>query len=202
MNQGVSEDHFLIEGAIAGSEEACARLVRRHQTMVARVALRVTHRPELVDDVVQEVFLTVFRKLAKFERRSGFKTWLYRIAVNTSIEALRKEDARKRLNQRAEVEGDALPDAILVQRPQTGERLALNKEMQQRIHAALGSLPTQARMVLTLRYLEELSTVEIAKALELPEGTVRSRLHYARIKLAEALGPYMEKAETGKRKKR
>lgn len=186
------EDNLLIEQALRGEERAYEDLVRRHQTTVARVIARITRRPEWVDDLAQEVFLKAFKNLSRFRGKSGFLTWLYRIAVNESLEALRRDKTIRRRESEASIE--SLPDNLLVQDRESGERMVLDRELQVEVQQALSRLAPEMRAVLTLRYLEELSTTEVAAVLDLPEGTVRSRLYYARLTLAELLSPYMESA--------
>ena len=129
-------------------------------------------------------------------------TWLYRIAVNKSLEAIRKEDARKRMHERAAREPEFLPDSLIVQNQKNGERMVLDRELQMEVHQGLDRLAPEMRAILTLRYLEELSTPEIARVLEIPEGTVRSRLHYSRLEMAKFLTPFMESMRPARSKER
>lgn len=196
----LADDSILIDEALSGTEEAYAGLVRRHQRMVAGLIGRITRRPELVEDLTQQVFISAFQNLSRFRRKAGFTTWLYRIAVNASLEALRKEDARKRLHETIEREGDHLPDSLIIKDRISGEQVVLDRELQRRVHSALEELPAEMKTILTLRYIEEFSTPEIAKILKLPEGTVRSRLYYARLELAGIIEPFAAKAAPLRRK--
>jgi RNA polymerase sigma-70 factor (ECF subfamily) len=198
----IPEDSVLIERALSGDEEALSSLVRRYQNVVARLIQRITHRPEWVEDLTQQVFLSAFQNLPRFRRRAGFMTWLYRIAVNASLEALRKEDARKRLFERVSQEQEFLPDSMIIQDQNTGERMVLDREIQIAIREALDKLPAEARAVLTLRYLEEFSTPEISEILKVPAGTVRSRLYYARLELARIMEPFVDSAIPARSKER
>ena len=197
---GITEDSVLIREALSGDEDAYAELVRRYQDSVARLALKITRRPDWVEDLCQEVFISAFKNLSRFKKRASFTTWLYRIAVNKSLEAVRGEGARARLIKRAARE--SLPDSLIVQDRMSGERLVLDRELQARVHDALGKLAPEMRAILTLRYLEELSTPEIARVLEIPEGTVRSRLHYSRIEMAKIMAPFMGTAVPARSKER
>jgi len=189
---GIPDDTILIEQALEGDERAYAALVKRHQGMVARVIMRVTNRPDQVEDIAQEVFISAFQNLDRFKRRSGLGTWLYRIAVNKSIEALRREKAQRSLYERAMNEPSFFPDSVIFSERHSGEKLVLERERQAMLFDALERLPMESRTILTLRYIEELSTTEISRVLEIPEGTVRSRLYYSRIELARILGPFMD----------
>jgi len=186
------DDKELVKAAISGDEDACAELVRRHQDMVFRLAARITRRPELVEDVAQEVFIKAFKGLARFRRQSSFSTWLYRITVNKSIECMRRESARDSAMERASQDRAAFPDSVILCDSMSGERMVLRREVQAKVRDALGALSPEARALLALRYMEELSTPEIAEVLELPEGTVRSRLYYTRLELAKVLAPVLE----------
>lgn len=201
-NEREPSDTVLIEQALSGSEDAYAELVRRYQRMVARVVERITRRPAWVEDITQQVFISAFQGLSKFRRKSGFMTWLYRIAVNASLEALRREDARTRLHERVERELESLPDSLIIKDHVSGEQVVLNRELQIEVREALDRLTGEARAILTLRYLEEFSTPEIAKILKAPEGTVRSRLYYARLELAEIMEPFMADRVSARHKER
>jgi RNA polymerase sigma-70 factor, ECF subfamily len=183
------EDAVLIKSALAGEEDGYTGLVERHQATVARVVTRITRRPEWAADLTQEIFLKAFRNLGRFQRQSEFRTWLYRIAVNESLEALRREKAERRYIEPGDWSG---PDSLIIPDPDSGERLVLDRELQAEVRQALDRLGPDQRALLTLRYLEELSTPEIARVLDLPEGTVRSRLFYARRDLAALLRPYLD----------
>ncbi len=198
----IPDDSVLIEKALCGDEDALSSLVRRYQNVVARLIERITHRPEWVEDLTQQVFLSAFQNLPGFQRRSGFMTWVYRIAVNASLEALRKEDARRRLFERVEHEREFLPDSLIIQDQNSGERMVLDREIQMEVREALERLPGEARAVLTLRYLEEFSTPEISEILKIPEGTVRSRLYYARLELARIMEPFVDSAIPARYKER
>jgi RNA polymerase sigma-70 factor (ECF subfamily) len=128
-------------------------------------------------------------------------TWLYRIAVNQSLDALRKEKSRRRVMDEFGRDAEVLPDTLLVRLSGTGESLALGREAQARVREALAAMEPESRTLLTLRHLEELSTPEIAEALDWPEGTVRSRLYYARIQLADILRPFIDESSRLRKEK-
>jgi len=193
------EDSDLVRRALSGDEDAYTELVRRHQSMVAGVVLKMTRRPEWVEDLSQEAFLKAFSGLSRFKKKSGFSTWLYRITVNVSLDEIRKRDSRRRLISQATDE-PSMPDSIIGRTGADGERLVLTRETQKKVRDSLERLSPEYRAVLVLRYLEELSTPEIAETLELPEGTVRSRLYYARIELSGILSKVEEQADPRKRR--
>jgi RNA polymerase sigma-70 factor (ECF subfamily) len=153
-----------------------------------------------VEDLVQEVFIKAFEALPRFERRSGFATWMYRITVNLCVEAARKESSQRRTLRQA-FDSEALPDSVLIRDPEGGPRLVMDRELQMDVRRALAELEPETRALLTLRYLEEFTTVEMAEVLEWPEGTVRSKLHAARKELALMLKPFQEVLEGSQRKR-
>ena len=189
-----SPDTFLVTQAQKGREDAFQELVARHRPLVARLVARITRRPEWVDDLTQEIFVSAYRNLAQFEARSSFGTWIYRIAVNLCLRELQKEQTRERMRL-AYFEETAIPDSLIVPWGVTGERLVLRREIQVAVRHALDRLDPEHAAVLVLRYLEELSSPEIAELLQIPAGTVRSRLYHARLQLAEILAPVLQERQ-------
>lgn len=192
-------DATLVRLAQAGNAQAFQELVGRHRLTVARVVARITRRPEWVEDLTQETFISAYQNLAGFEGRSSFLTWIYRIAVNLSLRELEKEHARERMRQ-AYAEAFPPPWTLIVPWGQTGERLILDRETQAAVRQALDQLDPEHRIVLVLRYLEELSSPEISEILEIPAGTVRSRLHHGRFKLMQLLLPALDRQASPKAK--
>lgn len=173
----------LIEQARKGDTKAFGALVERYQRRVIGVALAVVHNEEDAFELAQETFIRAYENLAKFESRSSFSTWLYRIAANLSIDFRRREVRHPMLRgEEGENELRKLPSGI-------GDsfRAARRNEMAQRIHEALKELTPEHRAVILLREVEGLSYDEISEVMECPRGTVMSRLHYARNHLREIL---------------
>lgn len=148
-------------------------------------------------DVVQEAFVKVHKNLHKFEGSSSFYTWMYRIVINLSIDHIRRTSRRKNfdyddqvLREDAEIAGDGaiLPTVTDANPGQT----ALRRELGGAIQEALQELPEHHRAVIVLREVEGLSYEEMAEVLEVPKGTIMSRLFHARRKMQEALAPYLE----------
>ncbi len=160
----------LIRRSKGGSREAFGQLVGRYQAPVYRVVRGILGSPSESEDVAQEVFLKAYANLAKFRGESGFFTWLYRIAVN---EALR---ARKR---RTFANADALPE-VEAPPPAPPEEDAPTLATLEKL---LRKLSDEFRAIVVLRDIEGLSYTEIAETLEIPIGTVESRLFRARQEL-------------------
>jgi len=173
------DESALLERAKRGDTEAFAALVERYQRRVVGVAFAVVHNQDDAVELAQEAFVRAFQNLKKFESRSSFSTWLYRIAANLSIDfrrregrhvVLRGEDAAAEISRIPSAEGDSY-------------RAAARNELGQRIQSALQQLTPEHRAVILLREVEGLSYDEICGVLQVPRGTVMSRLHYARGRL-------------------
>jgi len=182
-----SNDERLLAEYVSGDEDALSRLIEQHRPGVSRFARRrLGSRGSWADDVTQDVFVTVARAARRFAGRSTFRTWLFGIAMNICRDYLRRE----RPTESDEVLA-TLPDASLdpLQRLERQERL-------RRVRAAVRTLTPQHRLVLRLRDGEDMSYEEIARAIGVPVGTVRSRLHNARAALAGALTKSIERQQT------
>ncbi|MGH7948280.1 MAG: sigma-70 family RNA polymerase sigma factor [Candidatus Binataceae bacterium] len=177
------DESALIERARKGDTDAFAALVERYQRRVVGVAFAVVHNQDDAIELAQETFVRAFQNLGKFESRSSFSTWLYRIAANLSIDfrrregrhvVLRGEDAESEISRIPSSEGDSY-------------RAAARNELGKRIESALHELTPEHRAVILLREVEGLSYDEISDVLQVPRGTVMSRLHYARGRLRAML---------------
>lgn len=171
-NQGESE---LIRRCVAGERAAQVELYTRHRAQVAANLFRVLGERSELEDLVQEVFLIAFRKLAEFRGDAQLSTWLYRIAVNVALGKLRQ---RKRRPPPV-----ALHDRDLEERgepPATPESTLRRKESAGRVYAALARLSPKKRLVLYLHEIEGRELTEIAYLVGANPVTVRTRLYYAR----------------------
>ena len=180
-----ADDHKLIRRCLAGDQAAYAELVFLYQDRLYNTVFRLVGNAEDAADVVQDSFISAFGSLANFKGDSQFFTWLYRIAVNTAI-----THKRKRRSGMATIKtSDSAPgveplDLTPGSRP--GHALEMEEE-ERRVHAALQRLSPEHRAVLVMKDMEELQYEEIAEVLKVPIGTVRSRLHRARVEFKEML---------------
>jgi RNA polymerase sigma-70 factor (ECF subfamily) len=165
----------------AGASAAFGTLVRRYRKLVISVAYRLCGDAALAEDIAQDAFIRVWDRLADYRPSGNFKAWLVRIATNLTIDALRK--------RRPAVD---IEDVSLVATGQGPEAAALSGERAAVVRAALMRLPVQSRTVLVLREYEMLSYREMADALDIPLGTVKSRLNDARRRLKAELSGYMQ----------
>ena len=185
-------DVEAISRAQRGDHEAFRVLVERYQPRVYRLALRILRDEEMARDAVQDAFLKVYASLERFEGRSSFYTWLYRVVLNLCLD-LRRRDRSSRHVEWAEehtpLSEGADPDAEepMDGAPPSPQHALERAELRDRMVAAIGELPDAARRTLLLREVDGLSYEEIAQALEIPKGTVMSRLHYARRRMQKAL---------------
>jgi RNA polymerase sigma-70 factor, ECF subfamily len=171
----------LIASAKQGDRQAFGELVRRHREGVINVVYRMCGDANLAEDAAQEAFIRAWQHLPGYRPRSPFRNWVYRIATNAALDVLRRE--------RETVDIDKMPLASLNKGP---EATAEGKERGERVRQAVLALPPASRAALVLREYEGLSYQEIADTLDIPIGTVMSRLSYARGKLRESLTPYLE----------
>jgi len=175
------QDVQLVARAQRGDIAAFGNLVRTHEHAVCAVVSRMLDSRDDVDDVVQDVFVTAFRSMPSFKGNAAFSTWIYRIAVNTTIKQMRRAKVRK-----AVAIDD--PDAGLAERLAAdsfqGPEVAAERKLQgESIRRAIQTLPDKHRAVVVLHYYENLSCDEIARIVGCSVGTVWSRLHYACKKL-------------------
>lgn len=174
----------LVAQALAGSESAFEQIVRRYQRPVISLIARMTGDRMLAEDLAQETFVKAHRSLAAFDTTRRLSSWLFRIAHNTAIDALRRAQpplvplevpTAAGRGPASEPEAPAAADPV--------EREALS----QAIDAALTHLRPEYRAALTLRYHQELSFAEIAQIMRIPEATARSHVHRGRLELSDLL---------------
>jgi RNA polymerase sigma-70 factor (ECF subfamily) len=177
-------DAELVARVWQGDEAAFEQLVLRHQRYVFNLAYRVLGDYAEAEDVTQEAFLRVWRGLSGFRGQARFTTWLYRIVHNLCLNRLPR--LRRELLQ---IEP---PEEILANPAPSPPDLFDARERLAFLHAQLDRLPEKYRLVLTLRYLQEFSYAEIAAALDVPMGTVKTHLHRARRLLRERLRQWEE----------
>ncbi len=180
---GCNDDQSLIEACRAGRTEAFGELVRRHQDRLYPTLLRLTGDADDALDLLQDAFLRAFEKLDRFHGDSSFYTWVYRIAVNLALSGRRRRRGTVRFLGGG---GDLIdpPDDPSVSDPTLPLERAERDDL---IQAALNALADDHRAVVVMKEFDGLRYEEIAAILGVPVGTVRSRLHRARLELRERL---------------
>jgi RNA polymerase sigma-70 factor (ECF subfamily) len=180
-----ADDLRLIHACLEGDTAAFGVLVRRHQERLYHTVYRLVENAEDAQDVVQEAFLHAYQSLDSFKGDSLFFTWLYRIAVNTAISLKRKRRVVLSIDgAHANESGTDPPD--LSEGTQPGYNLE-QQEQQRRIQRALARLSPEHRAVLVMKDMEGQKYEMMAELLGVPIGTIRSRLHRARLELRELL---------------
>jgi len=178
VSQVAETELSLIEQAQAGDRSAYGELVRRNYNGVVNVVYRMCGDAGLAEDMAQEAFLRAWVNLPSFYPQSSLRNWLYRIAVNAALDVLRRKTEEPVEDEKMQMVTDQAPGP---------EAAMIQKEQVAFLQQAMKSLPEAARSVLVLREYGELSYQEIASVLDIPVGTVMSRLNYARTKLREIL---------------
>ncbi len=182
-----TSDEEAIRGVLSGNRDAFAVLVERYQGRAFRLALRVLRNEESARDAVQDAFLKAYSALSRFQGRSSFYTWLYRLVMNQCLDMKRRDKSDRHVEWEDEGTGEASADSLLP--PEVaGVRFEpaasmMRQQLRERITEAIGRLPDGPRETLILREVDGLSYAEIAEAQKIPKGTVMSRLHYARKQL-------------------
>lgn len=179
----------LVESAKRGDTSAFDRLVALYQDRLYSYAVRMVHDPVEAEDIAQEAFVKAYRNLASFRGASTFQTWLYRIASNLTIDALRRHSRERTVSLEAPpaaTTDEAAPEPADLATAGPDSRVE-TAELQRQVHRAIGQLSPKLRSVVVLYDLQGLSYEEIADILGCPLGTVKSRLFNARMELKQKL---------------
>lgn len=188
-------DQVLVERAQGGEQQAFDQLVSKYQRKLGRLLSRFIRDPAEVEDVAQEAFLKAYRALPSFRGESAFYTWLYRIGINTAKNYLVSKGRRAPTSTEFDNdEAEGFEDASQLRDINTPESLLLSKQIGQTVDAAMESLPEELKTAIVLREIEGLSYEEIAKIMDCPIGTVRSRIFRAREAVAAKLRPLLDTA--------
>jgi len=174
----IDDDYSIIRQFVDGDKSAFQILVKRHKEKVRNIIFITMNNSALVDDIAQDVFITVFRNLKHFRFESQFTTWLYRITVNRCKDYLRKMNVRKifsPIEEGSEVSEYSSP--------------VENNDISRIVMNAISKLPVKLRMPLILKDIEGFSYQEISESLKCEMGTVKSRIFRGREKLKEILQP-------------
>jgi RNA polymerase sigma-70 factor (ECF subfamily) len=187
-------DLTLIKRFCRGSSEAFEEIVARYESKVYNLAMRFCRNPEDTEEVLQDVFTTLYKKLPKFEGKSQFSSWLYRIVVNASFMKLRK---RRQTSHTGFIEDlNPLVKQQCLERESSeiirSDTIALSGEVRDRLEDAIGRLPEEYRAVFVLRDVDGLSNQEVGEILSLSIPAVKSRLHRSRIMLRRKLLRFYE----------
>jgi RNA polymerase sigma-70 factor (ECF subfamily) len=183
-----ADESALVASCLAGDDTAFDQLVLRYQDMVFSLAFRLLGGYDEAVDLSQEVFLQVYRKLGSFRKDSSLRTWIYRIVINRAKNQRRWW--KRRINEMTALPIEVAETRARAVDPLPDEALA-RKELGLILHDAIDKLPFDQRTILLLKEIEGLSYEEISTTLDLPLGTVKSRLARARAALREGLDPVL-----------
>ena len=176
-----SPEQDLITLARRGDRLAFGELVQRHRDGVMNVVYRLCGDPDLAEETAQEAFIRAWQNLDRYKSEFPFRNWIYKIAVNLAYDALRRRKPQINIEE------------ISLQSHQGDPEQALeSRERAERVRQCVLALPPDSRSALVLREYEGLTYQEIAATLDIPLGTVMSRLSYARNRLRQALADYLE----------
>lgn len=180
-------DQTIVERVISGDVDSFSELVARYQDRIYSAILNYVSDPEEAVDIVQETFVKAYSKLDSFDSASALYTWLYRIAVNTAIDHLRKRKARPAESLDDERFTEVGFEPVSEDPAADPEAMLARREQQQALRKAIMSLSDKLRSVAVLHDVEGLSQEEVARILRVPVGTVKSRVSRARAELRRLL---------------
>ena len=185
-------DRQLVERAQRGDKQAFELLVEKYQRKLARLLSRFIRDPAEVEDVTQEAFIKAYRALPAFRGDSAFYTWLYRIGINTAKNYLMALGRRAPTSTEIEAEeAEGFEEGEQLRDINTPESLLLSNEIAQTVNSTIEQLPEELRTAIQMREIDGMSYEDIAKAMDCPIGTVRSRIFRAREAIAEQLRPLL-----------
>ncbi len=187
------DESVLVKQARQGDLEAYDELVRRYQERIYATVYHMTANHEDANDLAQEAFIKAFQALKSFKGGSSFYTWVYRIAVNKTINFLKQRKNRAQMSlDDLDFNAEHDPDLVALISEKTPRREVGLAELQEKLNAAMQKLSEPHRLVVTLHDVQGLSHEEIAEIMDCNIGTVRSRLFYARQQLQAHLSDYLK----------
>lgn len=170
----MQEEQQWIQEVLAGNKQAYAQIINKYKNPLYATILRMTKNPYDAQDLVQEAFIKMYEQLGKYNRTGSFSSWMYRVAINHCMDEFRK----KRYKMKSvEI------DERMIASTTTPELIFFKNEKSRRLERLIATLSEDERIILLLRYVNELSYQEISEAVEIPLATVRNKLHRAKKKM-------------------
>lgn len=185
-------DEELVRRVQAGDKKAFDVLVLKYQHKIVNLVSRYVHDPSTALDVAQEAFIKAYRGMANFRGDSAFYTWLYRIAINTAKNYLVSQSRRTPDFEVDAQDAEQMGGESALKEYATPEGEMMSDEIREAVQEAIGGLPEDLRIAITLRELEGMSYEEIAQTMGCPIGTVRSRIFRAREAIDRTLRPLLD----------
>lgn len=170
----MTQELELIESVLAGNKQAYAQIIDQYKNQLYALVLRMTKNPQTAQDFVQEIFIKVYQQLGKYDNKGSFSSWLYRVAINYCM-----DEFRKKSYQMKQVEID---DEQVIN-PNNPEIVFLKKEKSRQLEKLIAMLPEDERLIILLRFVNELSYQEISELLTISISDVRNKLHRAKKKM-------------------
>jgi RNA polymerase sigma-70 factor (ECF subfamily) len=184
----MNDDELIVREVLGGDQEAFRRLIHKHEKLVYHMVSRVIDSREDREDLCQEIFLKVYRKLPGFRFQSRLSTWIATVAYRTALNYLKKHKKRQTSSL------DDISRTMAVQQTSSEQQLD-QAGINRHVHQLIGQLPEKYRMVLSMYHLEEMPYAEIAQICDMPEGTVKNYIFRARKLLKEKLEKLYQKEE-------
>jgi len=185
MKDNTETEEIVIKRAKSGDIDSFETLFNLYHDRIYSLCVRIIGNPTEAQDICQEVFIQAMRKIETFKGKSSFSTWLTRIAINRSKDFLRSKKRKREVSSESILQGAGFD-------PQAPDKMVQTLETEAIVHDALLKLPESLRIPLILKEIEQLDLKEVSRILKLPEGTVKSRIFRAKLKLAELLEPHRE----------
>lgn len=188
----MEEDLHWVSQVLSGDKQAYAHIIHKYKNPLYATILRMTRNPQDAQDLVQEAFIKIYHQLDKYEQKGSFSSWLYRVAINHCMDEFRKKSYKVKSEEINELH------AINSNHP---EIVFLKKEKQRQLERLIATLPEEERLIILLRYVNELSYSEISESLGLSLSSVRNKLHRAKKKMREQVseeGGYFYELSTGR----
>ena len=188
-------DNEIILQIVQGDSDLFRKLVERYQPLVFRTCMGFLHNKDDADDLAQEVFILVYQTLSGFKGDASFSTWIYRIAVNASLNKIRKSSKNSFIQRMETVFGFDKSQEVSFQIPEheNPENILVLNEHREWVQKALNSLPENQRTAIVLSKYDDLSQKEIAAIMNTTEGAVEALIHRAKANLREKLSHFTKK---------
>lgn len=189
MEQQIQSDTTLIVKIKRGDLAAYDEIIARYSQKVHNLAVRISRSEEDAQEIVQDVFITVFFKINKFEGKSAFSSWLYRVTANTALMKLRKNKQQAASSLEEAVESGIVPSLASNEDTSEGRE---RSEIQTQLSRALATIPEEYQSVFVLRDVDKLSNEEVSEILGVSVPAIKSRLHRARLMLRKRLADFYQ----------
>lgn len=174
----MEEELQWIQEVLSGNKQSYAHIINKYKNLLYATVLRMTKNPQIAQDLVQESFIKVYHQLGKFDNKGSFSSWIYRVTINHCMDEFRKKSYQMK---QTEITEERVADSI------HPEVILLKKEKSRQLERLIATLPEDERLIILLRYVNELSYEEISDLVEVPLSGVRNKLHRAKKKMRETV---------------